>query len=56
MGNGKKATAASDKSIEFFDLSVYERYLEGKLEDYEYPEGKIQEALKEIPEVKEPTE
>jgi tryptophan synthase beta chain len=38
----------------FFDLGAYERYLAGKLEDYAYPEKKIQDALKEIPEVKEP--
>ncbi len=51
-----KATGTSDKSIEFFDLAAYERYLEGKLEDYEYPEEKIKEALREVPEVREPTE
>jgi len=38
----------------FFDLAAYERYLEQKLEDYEYPEEKIKEALAEMPEVKEP--
>ncbi len=32
-----------------FDLAAYEAYLEGKLEDYEYPEEKIQEALKRLP-------
>ncbi|MBC7319282.1 TrpB-like pyridoxal phosphate-dependent enzyme [bacterium] len=32
-----------------FDLSAYEAYLAGKLVDYEYPEEKIQEALKELP-------
>ena len=31
-----------------FDLSAYERFLAGKLEDYEYPAEKVQEALKEL--------
>ncbi len=34
-----------------FDLSAYEAYLSGQLEDYEYPEEKIQEALQHLPEV-----
>ena len=37
-----------------FDLSAYEKYLSGKLEDYEYPQAKIEEALKDLPDVKEP--
>lgn len=32
-----------------FDLSAYEAYLNGKLVDYEYPEEKILEALKDLP-------
>lgn len=32
-----------------FDLSAYEAYLGGKLIDYEYPEEKILEALRELP-------
>lgn len=32
-----------------FDLSAYEAYLAGNLLDYEYPEEKILEALKELP-------
>ncbi len=31
-----------------FDLAAYDAYLEGKLEDYEYPEEKIKEALKAL--------
>jgi len=31
-----------------FDLSAYERYLSGKLEDYEYPAEKVAEALKAL--------
>ena len=34
-----------------FDLAAYDAYLNGKLEDYEYPEAKIQEALKDLPQV-----
>ncbi|HRU32706.1 MAG TPA: TrpB-like pyridoxal phosphate-dependent enzyme [bacterium] len=32
-----------------FDLSAYEAYLSGKLIDYEYPEEKILEALRDLP-------
>ncbi|HID98543.1 MAG TPA: TrpB-like pyridoxal phosphate-dependent enzyme, partial [Thermodesulfobacteriaceae bacterium] len=32
-----------------FDLAAYDDYLEGKLQDYEYPEDKITEALKDLP-------
>ncbi|HFC98722.1 MAG TPA: TrpB-like pyridoxal phosphate-dependent enzyme [Thermosulfurimonas dismutans] len=32
-----------------FDLAAYDAYLEGRLEDYEYPEEKIQEALRHLP-------
>jgi tryptophan synthase beta chain len=34
-----------------FDLSAYDAYLEGKLEDYEHPEEKIAEALLKVPRV-----
>jgi tryptophan synthase beta chain len=34
-----------------FDLSAYERYLSGQLEDYEYPIEKVQEALAALPRV-----
>jgi len=37
----------------FFDLGAYQTYFEGKLKDYEYPQEKIEEALKLLPEVKE---
>jgi len=32
-----------------FDLSSYEAYMDGKLEDYEYPDHAIEEALKSVP-------
>jgi len=34
-----------------FDLSAYQAYLGGKLEDYEYPQEAIEEALEQIPQV-----
>jgi tryptophan synthase beta chain len=33
------------------DLGAYDAYLDGKLENYAYPEAMIQEALKELPQV-----
>jgi tryptophan synthase beta chain len=36
-----------------FDMAAYDAYLAGKLEDYEYPEEKIKEALTHLPEVPE---
>jgi tryptophan synthase beta chain len=34
-----------------FDLSAYERYLSGQLEDYEYPVEKVAAALAALPKV-----
>jgi tryptophan synthase beta chain len=34
-----------------FDLSSYQRYLNGQLEDYEYPEELIRESLKKLPKI-----
>ena len=34
-----------------FDLSSYERYLQGRLEDYEYPAEKVAAALADLPRV-----
>jgi tryptophan synthase beta chain len=34
-----------------FDLASYERYLQGSLEDYEYPTEKVAEALAALPAV-----
>jgi tryptophan synthase beta chain len=36
-----------------FDLGAYEKYLSGQLEDYEYPEEKVKEALANLPQVAE---
>jgi tryptophan synthase beta chain len=35
----------------YFDMSAYEAYLAGKLQDYDYPQEAIQAALKDLPEV-----
>jgi tryptophan synthase beta chain len=35
-----------------FDLASYDKYLTGKLEDYELPEEEIAQALSELPEIK----
>ena len=35
-----------------FDLSAYEAYLAGQLQDYDYPADKIEEALRGVPQVK----
>src|SRR5436305_4295925 len=34
-----------------FDLGAYEAHLAGKLQDYEYPAAKVEEALKSVPKV-----
>ncbi|MEJ5240823.1 MAG: TrpB-like pyridoxal phosphate-dependent enzyme [Anaerolineales bacterium] len=34
-----------------FDLGAYEAYLNGSLEDYEYPQEAVMEALKDLPQV-----
>jgi len=33
------------------DLGAYEAYLDGKIEDFAYPEEKIKESLKKLPKV-----
>ncbi|HZM20530.1 MAG TPA: TrpB-like pyridoxal phosphate-dependent enzyme [Anaerolineales bacterium] len=37
-----------------FDLGAYESYLSGKLEDYDYPEEAVKEAMSKLPEVSFP--
>lgn len=36
-----------------FDLAAYEAYLDDKLEDFAYPQHMIEDALKEVPAIKE---
>jgi tryptophan synthase beta chain len=35
----------------FLDLGAYDAFLEGKLEDFEYPETELQRALAELPKI-----
>ncbi|HCW93330.1 MAG TPA: TrpB-like pyridoxal-phosphate dependent enzyme, partial [Flexistipes sinusarabici] len=35
----------------FFDMSAYDAYFDGKLEDYEYPEEAIRKSLENLPNV-----
>ncbi len=37
----------------YFDLTSYDKYFTNDLQDYEYPQEKIEESLKEVPEIKE---
>jgi len=34
-----------------FDMAAYDDYLSGKLQDYEYPEAKVKEALSHLPQI-----
>ena len=34
-----------------FDLAAYDTYFRGQLEDYEYPEDMVKEAMTQLPEV-----
>jgi len=47
----KKTIAIQFSGHGHFDLSAYDAYLAKKLEDYEYPVEKVQEAMKHIPKV-----
>jgi len=50
---GKRKTIVFNLSGHgFLDLSAYEAYLAGKLQDYEYPAAKVAEALQHLPKVK----
>ncbi|HPP66733.1 MAG TPA: pyridoxal-phosphate dependent enzyme, partial [bacterium] len=55
----KCAETGEEKCIVFnfsghghFDLSAYDAYLQGKLQDYEYPDEKIRESLEKLPKIK----
>src|SRR5499427_916801 len=48
----KKAIVFNLSGHGFLDLSAYEAYLAGKLQDYEYPAAKVEEALTHLPKVK----
>ena len=46
-----KVIAFSFSGHGYFDLAAYDEYFAGRLPDYEYPDEKVQEALKELPKV-----
>jgi len=48
----KKAILFNLSGHGHFDLAAYEAYLANKLQDYEYPAAKIEEALRSLPKVK----
>lgn len=45
----KKVIAFNFSGHGHFDLTSYEAYMDGKLENYEYPDEKIKESLKNLP-------
>jgi tryptophan synthase beta chain len=47
----KKVIALNFSGHGHFDLAAYDAFLAGKLEDYEYPKEKIEEALRSVPKV-----
>ena len=47
----KKVIAFNFSGHGHFDLSAYDEYLNGNLEDYEYPTEKIKESLEKLPKV-----
>jgi tryptophan synthase beta chain len=47
----KKVIAFNLSGHGHFDMAAYDAYLHGKLEDYEYPEGAIEEAMSHLPEI-----
>ncbi|MDH7498774.1 MAG: TrpB-like pyridoxal phosphate-dependent enzyme [candidate division NC10 bacterium] len=47
----KKVIAFNLTGHGHFDLKAYEDYFAGKLQDYEYPQEKVMEALKDLPKV-----
>jgi len=47
----KKVIAFNLTGHGHFDLKAYEDYFAGKLQDYEYPQEKVLEALKDLPKV-----
>lgn len=49
--NEKKCIVFNFSGHGHFDLASYDKYLTGKLEDYELPDEKIKEALREVPEI-----
>ena len=47
----KKVIAFNLSGHGHFDLSAYDSYLSGKLEDYEYPDEMIKKSLEKLPQI-----
>lgn len=47
----KKVIAFNLSGHGHFDMSAYEAYMKGGLQDYEYPQRAIEEAMKDLPEI-----
>jgi tryptophan synthase beta chain len=47
----KKVIAFNLSGHGHFDMTAYEKYMEGKLTDYEYPKEMIEQSLKKLPKV-----
>ncbi len=47
----KKCIVIAFSGHGYFDMAAYDSYLAGKLEDFEYPKEKVEEALKHLPSV-----
>jgi len=45
----KKAIAFNLSGHRHFDVMTYEAYRQGKLEDYEYPDALVQQAMTHLP-------
>ncbi len=52
--NGQKKVIAFNLSGHgHFDMGAYEQYLHGELQDYDYPADKVQEAMRQLPQIPE---
>ncbi len=47
-----KTILLAHSGIGHFDMAAYDAYISGKLEDYDYPEEMVRQALAQLPEVK----
>ena len=51
--NEKKTILFNLSGHGHFDTAAYKAHMDGKLEDYEYPESEVQKALKDLPNINE---
>ncbi len=43
---------AEEEKQRLYDLAAYDAYMKNELEDYEYPEAAVQEAMEQLPQVR----